>query len=234
MNLHPLVSRFLPPKTDLENEADPVTAGFRLSKFRLTAFTDGVLAIILTILVLGLKLPKQPSLYAFWVMRDSFLAYGFSFFWICLLWMSHVYLFDLVSKVDTRTVGATIVMLFFCSLVPYLTLLASQYFFSPLIQSIFGLCMVVINICLLWIYNSTKAADPDNKVLVCYVNRVADSLKTSLLLKSISLLVTLSIWPPATMVTVAIEAVRVLVSRNDVDSFVPLWKEKETYDTDKS
>ena len=59
-----------------------------VNKERLIAFTDAVLAIIMTILVLELDKPDEPTLSAFWALRQNFFAYFLSFFWLGSLWMA--------------------------------------------------------------------------------------------------------------------------------------------------
>ncbi len=60
-----------------------------MNKERLAAFTDAVLAIIMTILVLELEKPKHVSLAGLWDLRANFFAYTLSFFWLGLMWSTH-------------------------------------------------------------------------------------------------------------------------------------------------
>lgn len=59
-----------------------------MSKERLTAFTDAVLAIIMTILILELEKPAAISWSAFWDLRMNFFAYTVSFFWLGAMWVN--------------------------------------------------------------------------------------------------------------------------------------------------
>ena len=61
---------------------------FTMEKERLVTFTDAVLAIIMTILVLELKKPTEPTLAQLWALRESFLAYALSFFWLGSMWIA--------------------------------------------------------------------------------------------------------------------------------------------------
>lgn len=65
-----------------------------MRKERLIAFTDAVLAIIMTILVLELEKPSVPTLEQFWALRHNFFAYFLSFFWLGSLWMALILIIE--------------------------------------------------------------------------------------------------------------------------------------------
>jgi uncharacterized membrane protein len=89
---------------------------------RLEAFSDGVLAIIITIMVLELKVPHEPTLHA---LRDSagtgLLTYVLSFVYIGIYWNNHHHLFQLVDNVDGTILWANLHLLFWLSLYPFTT-----------------------------------------------------------------------------------------------------------------
>lgn len=60
-----------------------------MNKNRLEAFSDGVIAIVITLLVLNLKVPKTPSIYEIWKIRESLITYISSFIFIIVIWQSH-------------------------------------------------------------------------------------------------------------------------------------------------
>lgn len=72
-----------------------------MGKERLIAFTDAVLAIIMTILVLELEKPDAPTIEAFFALRQNFFAYFLSFFWLGSLWMALNTLWEKVEKIST-------------------------------------------------------------------------------------------------------------------------------------
>lgn len=109
-----------------------------LNKERLVALIEAVLAIIMTLLVLNLQKPAEPTLAGFWALRNSYFSYTLSFFWLGILWLSLNQFFAQINAIGSRTVIIGLVMLFVCSLVPSLTMLASDDFHSQLIQTIFG------------------------------------------------------------------------------------------------
>jgi uncharacterized membrane protein len=89
---------------------------------RLEAFSDGVLAIIITIMVLELKVPEEPTLHA---LRETtstgLLTYLLSFVYIGIYWSNHHHLFQLVNDVDGTILWANLHLLFWLSLYPFTT-----------------------------------------------------------------------------------------------------------------
>ncbi len=92
-----------------------------MGKGRLVAFTDAVIAIVITILALDLELPAEPTMEALWELRESFFAYAVSFFWIGAMWINLHNQWHMARRVTTRVAWHTVLMLFFISLIPYVT-----------------------------------------------------------------------------------------------------------------
>jgi uncharacterized membrane protein len=92
-----------------------------MSTSRLEAFSDGVLAIIITIMVLELKVPEQDTLAALEGSFLGFLTYLLSFIYIGIYWTNHHHLFQLVREVDGRVLWANLHLLFWLSLYPFTT-----------------------------------------------------------------------------------------------------------------
>lgn len=96
-----------------------------MSKERVAAFTDAVLAIIMTILVLDLDKPDPLTWSGFGKLWPQFLAYAFSFFWLGSMWV-HLHIeWSGVRLVDQPVLWTSITLLFFCSLIPYSTSLVA-------------------------------------------------------------------------------------------------------------
>ena len=87
-----------------------------MNKDRLAAFTDAILAIIMTILVLELEKPSEASWAAVWALRQSFVSYIISFFWLGAMWVNLHSQWQRIERIDNRVVWCSIVMLFFVSL----------------------------------------------------------------------------------------------------------------------
>jgi len=92
-----------------------------MTKTRLEAFSDGVLAIILTIMVLELQLPKSASLDSLAPLMPLLAAYLLSFVFIGIYWTNHHHLFHLVKRVNGAVLWANLHLLFWLSLVPFAT-----------------------------------------------------------------------------------------------------------------
>jgi uncharacterized membrane protein len=88
---------------------------------RLEAFSDGVLAIIITIMVLELKAPKEVTLEALSHDTPVFLSYLFSFIFIGIYWNNHHHLFQVTEKVNGSILWANLHLLFWLSLIPFTT-----------------------------------------------------------------------------------------------------------------
>lgn len=96
-----------------------------MSKERVVAFTDAVLAIIMAILVLDLDKPDPLTWSGFGKLWPQFLAYAFSFFWLGSMWV-HLHIeWSGVMLVDQPVLWTSITLLFFCSLIPYSTSLVA-------------------------------------------------------------------------------------------------------------
>src|SRR6187401_1239905 len=92
-----------------------------MSKARLEAFSDGVIAIIITIMVLELHAPEHSSWAALIGLWPVFLSYVLSFVFLGVYWNNHHHLLQAIKHVDGRTLWANLHLLFWLSLVPFCT-----------------------------------------------------------------------------------------------------------------
>ena len=92
-----------------------------MGRGRLEAFSDGVLAIIITIMVLELRVPHGADLGALGPLLPVFLSYVLSFIFIGIYWSNHHHLFHAVRHVDGRILWANLHLLFWLSLIPFVT-----------------------------------------------------------------------------------------------------------------
>jgi uncharacterized membrane protein len=97
------------------------TGRSNMSKGRLEAFSDGVIAIIITIMVLALQVPHQADLAALLPLAPIFLSYLLSFVFLGIYWNNHHHLFQAIKHVDGRVLWANLHLLFWLSLVPFVT-----------------------------------------------------------------------------------------------------------------
>ena len=114
-----------------------------MPKGRLEAFTDGVIAILITIMVLELKVPHDASLGALAAVTPTFLSYILSFLYIAIYWNNHHHFFHLVHRVDGVLLWANLHLLFWLSLVPFTTGWMGENNFSPVPTAVYGVSLLM-------------------------------------------------------------------------------------------
>jgi uncharacterized membrane protein len=92
-----------------------------MTKSRLEAFTDAVVAIILTVTVLDIKIPDFSGFQSLWGIRSTLLAYAVSFIFISVIWVNHHRVFQMAEQINYRVVWANIFWLFWLTLCPSVT-----------------------------------------------------------------------------------------------------------------
>jgi uncharacterized membrane protein len=106
---------------------------------RLEAFSDGVIAIIVTIMVLELRAPAQPTLPALLKVAPIFISYGLSFLVVAIMWLNHHHLVHAVHAVTTRLLWSNLYLLFWMSLVPFVTDYMGKNYREPMAVALYGL-----------------------------------------------------------------------------------------------
>jgi uncharacterized membrane protein len=109
-----------------------------MPKNRLEAFSDGVLAIIITIMVLELKVPHGDSLAALQPLLPVFFSYVLSFIYIGIYWNNHHHLLHTVKHVTGGVLWANLHLLFWLSLLPFVTGFMGENHFAPLPVALYG------------------------------------------------------------------------------------------------
>ncbi|HUI65568.1 MAG TPA: TMEM175 family protein [Bacteroidota bacterium] len=92
-----------------------------MTKGRMEAFSDGVIAIIITIMVLELKIPQRPDVDALLPVLPVLLSYALSFVFLGIYWSNHHHLLQAIQHVDGRVLWANLHLLFWLSLTPFVT-----------------------------------------------------------------------------------------------------------------
>ena len=114
-----------------------------MEKDRLTAITDGVIAVIITIMVLEMKAPSGAGLPALLGLWPVFLSYVLSFIYVAIYWNNHHHLFQLVSDVTGGILWANMNLLFWLSLVPFTTAWMGENAFSPIPTALYGVSLLM-------------------------------------------------------------------------------------------
>jgi len=115
-----------------------------MTKGRLEAFSDGVLAIIITIMVLEAKVPHgDASLAALRPIAPVFVSYGLSFLYLAIYWNNHHHMFHAALRVDGRVLWANMNLLFWLSLVPFATGWMGENHFASWPTVLYGVVLLL-------------------------------------------------------------------------------------------
>jgi uncharacterized membrane protein len=114
-----------------------------MTKSRLEAFSDGVVAIIITIMVLELKMPAGGDLAALRPMLPTFLTYAMSYVFVGIYWNNHHHLLHATTRIDGAVLWANLHLLFWLSLTPFVTGWMGANHFEPLPVAVYGLVLLL-------------------------------------------------------------------------------------------
>ena len=114
-----------------------------MTKGRLEAFSDGVIAIIITIMVLELKVPHSPDLEALRPLVPVLFSYVLSFVFMGIYWNNHHHLLHAVKHVDGRVLWANLHLLFWLSLVPFVTAWMGETHFQAVPVFAYGVVLLM-------------------------------------------------------------------------------------------
>ena len=113
-----------------------------MTKGRLEAFSDGVIAIIITIMVLELRVPHGANLAALRPLIPKFMCYVLSFVMLGIYWNNHHHLLQAVRQVDGRVLWANLHLLFWLSLIPFVTGWMGEHSFAATPVAAYGAVML--------------------------------------------------------------------------------------------
>lgn len=184
-----------------------------MSKERLVAFTDAVLAIIMTILVLELERPTHITWQALWELRTNYFAYTISFFWLGTMWINLHRTWDHVEKINNQLVWSSLILLFFSSFFPYTTALVSADFNNSVAQSLYGFVILFVTGCNVWMYRELSKLNTDYLDSVRF-NILDRAGMLDIAVKLVGLVLSLTIFPPAMMWAVFITAIVIVIPRS--------------------
>ena len=136
-----------------------------MGKSRLEAFSDGVLAIIITIMVLELKVPHGESLAALTPLLPVFLSYVLSFVYVGIYWNNHHHMLHTAHKVTGPILWANLHLLFWLSLFPFVTGWMGENHFAAVPSAVYGLVLLMAAIAY-WILQQTIIASQGSDSLL--------------------------------------------------------------------
>ena len=136
-----------------------------MGKTRLEAFSDGVIAILITIMVLELRAPVGDSLPALEPVLPVLFCYALSFLYLGIYWVNHHHLFHAVHKVSGTILWANLLLLFWLSLVPFTTRWVGEHPHSPVPTAIYGVSFLMPGLAWLVLQAAIlKAQGPESKL----------------------------------------------------------------------
>jgi uncharacterized membrane protein len=113
-----------------------------MTKTRIEAFSDGVIAILITIMVLELKIPHGTDIESLSPLWPVFVTYILSFVNLGIYWNNHHHMFQATKSIDGRVMWANLNLLFWLSLFPFVTGWMGENHFAPLPTAVYGVVMV--------------------------------------------------------------------------------------------
>ena len=114
-----------------------------MNKTRLESFSDGVLAIIITIMILEIKVPEGHEFADLKPLIPKFLSYVLSFIYVGIYWNNHHYLIHGMTKVNGKILWANLHLLFWLSLIPVATGWMGEHNFAKASMTLYGVVLLL-------------------------------------------------------------------------------------------
>jgi uncharacterized membrane protein len=142
-----------------------------MNRERLTAFSDGVIAIIITIMVLELRPPAGTDWASLLGMLPFFLTYLLSFLYVAIYWNNHHHLLHTVRHVTGPIMWANMALLFFLSLTPFATAWLGGHYRAPVPAAVYGIALFLPAIAYFVLQSTIIAAEGRESVLARALGR---------------------------------------------------------------
>ena len=165
-----------------------------MGKNRLEAFSDGVLAIIITIMVLEMKVPHGDTLHALKPLLPVLLSYVLSFVYLGIYWNNHHHMLHTVTKVSGTVLWANLHLLFWLSLVPFVTGWMGENHFTPAPTALYGVVLLMSAAAYFVLARAIIAAQGQGSLLKAAIGR---DIKGKLSLVAYATAIPTSFWSPA-------------------------------------
>lgn len=142
-----------------------------MGKGRLEAFSDGVIAIIITIMVLELKVPHGADLAALQPLVPVFLSYVLSFVYVGIYWNNHHHMLHASTVVDGTVLWANLHLMFWLSLIPFATGWMGENHFAPLPVALYGATLFLASVAYFILEHTLIARNPKDRILAKAVGK---------------------------------------------------------------
>ena len=139
---------------------------------RLEAFSDGVIAVIITIMVLELKPPLGTSLASLRNLAPQFLSYLLSFLVVAIMWVNHHHVLHSARRADARLLWSNNLLLFWMSLVPFVTAYMGNNFRDPRAVALYGVVLSLCSVSFAVLRSAIVQHHRDNPDMVRYHRRI--------------------------------------------------------------
>jgi uncharacterized membrane protein len=149
---------------------------------RLEAFSDGVIAVIITIMVLELKLPSDSSFAALRGLAPQFLSYLLSFLVVAIMWVNHHHMIHSAKRADAGLLWSNNALLFWMSLVPFVTALMGNRSHDPRAVALYGIVLTLCSLSFALLRSAIIRHHRDNPEIVRYHRGIQAKNLYSLLL----------------------------------------------------
>ena len=136
-----------------------------MSKQRLEAFTDGVIAIIITIMVLDLKIPSGTDAAALKAELPLFLAYALSFLNVGIFWNNHHHMLHATERINGKVLWANLLLLFWLTMVPFNIRWMDETHFAPMPTAAYGVILAFAAISYVFLQQSIIGCNGPNSKL---------------------------------------------------------------------
>jgi uncharacterized membrane protein len=136
-----------------------------ITKNRMEAFSDGVIAILITIMVLGLRPPEQASLEALKPLLPIFFSYVLSFVYLAIYWNNHHHMLHTVQHINGRIMWANLHLLFWLSLFPFTSAWVGQTHSAPWPTALYGTILFMAALAYLILQKSIIVSQGEGSVL---------------------------------------------------------------------
>ena len=165
-----------------------------MNKSRIEAFSDGVIAIIITIMVLELKVPAGNDWFSLSSMWHVFLGYVLSFWMLGIYWNNHHHLFQAVKHVNGRILWANLHLLFWLSLVPFVTGWMGESNFSTVPVALYVIVLLLAGMAYFILVRTLVSRHGESSVLAITLGRDVKGIAALTLYSAAVPLAFLNVW----------------------------------------
>lgn len=149
---------------------------------RMEAFSDGVIAVIITIMVLELRVPRDTTLVALRGVLPQFLSYLLSFVVVAIMWVNHHHMLHSARRADARLLWSNNILLFWMSLVPFVTAFMGNNYRDPRAVALYGVVLSFCSVSFALLRQAIMLHHRDNPEIFLYHRRIHFKNIQSLLL----------------------------------------------------